>query len=46
MGINQLTFVKSCRQLDRLGILSLCEQYYLHLIEILFLLSKHLGCFK
>ena len=46
MGINQLTFVKSCRQLVRLGSLSLCENYYLYSKDTLFLLSKHLGYFK
>ena len=36
MGINQLTFVKSCRHLVRLGSLSLCEYYYLYSKDTLF----------
>ena len=30
MGIDQLTFEKSCRQLGRRGILSLCVNYNLY----------------
>ena len=40
IGIDQLTFVYSCRQMDRRGILSLCEYYNLYGLYLLDALGR------